>query len=1503
MKIGDLVHFHDERFFEGAVQLRWAQEREAQAQQAAGAFVFHGPRYHGASEAEQEGIESGYRLKDTASLVRDILHSILAGLRGLERNPYALAVAGYGAGKSHFALTCALLLSQPQSAMAQEIVAHIALADPAIGQEVQTALAQLTRPVLVLTLDGMAGFHLGNALVQTVFAQLQRYGVDAGAIRDLSPRFQTAEQFVERNFAFRAERFAQRLPGLTAAEIGARLQQRDEAIYAEVDALYDEANGSPIPVVGQESAQELINTLCEVYCGPQGAFSSVAILFDEFGRYLEYAAEKPHLAGDAALQQIFQGVQDNSQKVRLIGFIQYELKAYLRRFSSADLRQLQRYITRFDAAEKWYLSTNLETIFAHIIGKDEPRLAEVWRVADAKRQGQASWRRMQDGLPGFQRFPVWSDPERFAQVIVQGCWPLHPLATWFLTRQRDIVQSRSALTFIKEVIDRISAEDALTAGRLRQVSAAELALRSLLPEMIAAERETGATVAETLHGLLEKFQSHLNDAQRLTLAGVAVLEKMRVGKHSQPDMDQLLGEAAALDSAALHTAIQTLSQDLGALEWNPDLGQYELIADATTRGQFQQWLRRKLTGFTPAAVRDLFLRRGAADCGLGPLDRIDFNQSREIATQEWFFTTQLARLDTSDQAIQQAFQAWRQAIAPKDAKGQLIYLYLHADDELAEVEIRIRASLDEQLQRAGYPAAPVWIVGLADRQGTLAEHLSRLYVFDEQLSTEDRERFRRFLPEESARSRQALNAAVEDLIKERLYWVAGFPKAPEGRLRTVAEAIFAQVYPAAPPFPFDGFATAAGGGPADCAQLTRSLIARQVDGAWVQTQKKQLQNRVNALLAQSWRALPPSGQLTEPQAPKVQAIYQWLQQVHREDPHRTLWTSHQALIAPPYGMNAASAQVLLGLLLGIANPPRRIEQDGEMVAASDWADAAFPSARSHVLNPALLGVSTVRFLAEDSEQRWRNLLNHWDVEKNYQNKVALADEARRLAVVDPLPEVLEGIYRYLGDQARDAAAKLHEARRRLDDLERSIEKAERQHDLWLLLKLTPRLAEQVRELQNNALWPEHYRRDGEVLLATVRDWVSPNAMNWILRQSCQNAAQMGDFRYRMETAVKSLKILELATEARTLERQAQQAILQVEKRQQFKLTLDESDDYPRQPDPTESTPVRELRDEISRGDELIEAVRATVSALSAAEISARVNAIQQRQHRLNERLQQQRDALGGLYDWPLAHEAAVQEALIKARRLRGIFVDTRDEGEVSGMVTQLESLLAAVAAWETGEVGVERLKALLQGHIERELPELHARLAGKEIEPAWDLAAVFQALADERIHLARQRSANWLRPRTALSNQIDSLDPDHCKAFEQELKVAPGYLSNADLTEVEHLLEAVRQRRSTLEEDARQTRITAWRNPFLAISDYEVRALAKHETEQWLKTLRQPPDELRPEEQAVLQPIMAQLTAHLDQMSIDEILSRIAQLPVARQRQLLAVLTERLEIEPSCAAI
>ncbi|WXG55022.1 MAG: hypothetical protein RNU03_10245 [Candidatus Sedimenticola sp. (ex Thyasira tokunagai)] len=75
------------------------------------------------------------------------------------------------------------------------------------------------------------------------------------------------------------------------------------------------------------------------------------------------------------------------------------------------------------------------------------------------------------------------------------------------------------------MIDRIANEDTQVEGRLRQVSAAELVVGSMLPELISAERETGGTIAETLHMLLEKYSGHLDNRQQLLLAGVAVVEK------------------------------------------------------------------------------------------------------------------------------------------------------------------------------------------------------------------------------------------------------------------------------------------------------------------------------------------------------------------------------------------------------------------------------------------------------------------------------------------------------------------------------------------------------------------------------------------------------------------------------------------------------------------------------------------------------------------------------------------------------------------------------------------------------------------------------------------------------------------------------------------------------------------------------------------------------------------------------------------------------------------
>ncbi len=1491
MDIGQVIHFHDERFFDGAVQLGWLQRRLEQARQAASTFVFHGPRYHGAVDAEREGVEGAYRLKDTASFMRDLLASMHAGAEGREVNPYWLVVAGYGAGKSHLALTCATLLSAPGDATAHAIVKQIAMSDAEIGATVTRQVAEMRKPALVLPLDGMAGFHLGNALSRAVFKQLAYHGVDAEAIRCLSPRFQTAGQFVERNFAVRSDRFAVGLPDLNAEQIQERLQQNEEEVYSVVDELYIEANGHPIPVEGQESAQELIDTLCNAYCGPDGPFSHVVILFDELGRYLEYAAEKPQLAGDAALQQIFQGVQDNSTKVRFVGFIQYELKAYLKRFSGGDLRQLQRYVTRFDTADKWYLSTNLETIFAHMIGKDEVALAELWEQTHAERKNEVTRQHLAVCLPGFSRFPVWNERERFARVIGQGCWPLHPFAVWFLTRQRDLVQSRSALTFIKEMIERISGESAIVDGRLRQVSAADLVVGSMLPELVSAERETGGVTAETLQALLEKFSGHLDSRQQLVLAGVAVLEKTRIGKQQQPMANSLLCEATALEPTALPALLGALSE-LGAVEWNGDLGQYELLSDGATRGQFQQLVRAQQVGFNAAGVRDLFVRCGAADLELVDITS-DFAQSREISTPDWFFEARLAHANTVENAIQAAFQEWQSAILPKDAKGKLIYLYLHSDDDALAVGEHVRKCMCEGLVQTGQPQAPIWVIALVDRRGGLAEHIVRLHLFNEKLSVGDQERFRRFIPDERERSRRALKDGVQEAVSERRYWIAGFDMIPAGRLGVIGREIFAKVYPQALPFPFDGFTSAAGGGAADATQLARALIARQVTGPWVQSLPRRLQNRVDAVLIESWQALRRTGELIPPLETRVKIPFKWLEQAHQDNPQRTLLASYRELIAPPYGLNSSSAGLLLGLLLGLDNPPRRIEQDGELVASADWLRSAFPSRPGkHHLDEAVLARSRVRFLAADSENRWRNLLQRWDAEQNYVTKVKLAREAAQMRQIDPLPETLEGNYNYLRDASNEMTEIVLAMNNRIKEWERGIELATRTASVEHALRLGGQVLDQRNHMQNSPHWPETYVNECNSLLSFAKEVITEHIAAWIPRQGCQSAAQVADFRRSTQNQAKWLLGLGFAAQAQALDQQAQRCIHTVEARQRFALTLAQCNDYPRQPEPTDSTSVRSLRDEIALGDSLVLGLQGAAGTLAPEEIAAHINAIQQRQIRLKAACQRQADALATVYELRLETHDELQETLTKVNRLRNIFVGTRDESEVSAIAAQLERILSDTGSWDIGDVSVDRLEDLLTHHCELQLVGMKAFLEGKEMDPAWDMAAIYQSLADERMEAARRRSAEWVSPRLALASQVASLDRTRCTALERELSAAPAYLAAQHAAEVGELLAAVQRRRADFDEFERRAKIAAWQQIYLGIPDVE--RLDAHSTERLLERIRTPPCELRPEEQSQVALVVADLTAHLDRLSLDDLFARIERLLEAQQRQLLVRLSALL---------
>jgi len=1492
MKIGDIIRFRNEQFFEGAVQLDWFQRRPEHARKAAEAFVFHGPRYHGTGNAEQEGIEKNYTLKDTAGFVRDLFLSLRAGDIGQEINPFWLAVAGYGSGKSHLALTTAVMLSEPASESAHMVLRNIQAADPEIGQQVAEHLDVLTKPVLVLTLDGTAGFHLGNALSRTVFKQLRQHGVDTEAIRALSPRFHAAEQFVERNFSVRVKAFGTVLPDMEAEAIVAQLRENDEDVYEKIDELYAEANGHPIPVEGQESAQELIETLSRVYCGDSGAFSHVVILFDELGRYLEYAAEKPNVAGDYVLQQLFQGVQDNAGKVLFVGFIQYELKAYLKRFRGHDLRHLQRYITRFDAAEKWYLSTNLETIFANMISKDENALDQLWEKSEAEFQSMKTRKTLSSVLPGFSRFPVWGEPKRFDQVIARGCWPLHPFAVWFLTRQRDVVQSRSALTFVKDVIDKVRLEEPVSGGRLRHVSAAQIVLGNMLSELVAAEREVGGSLAETLQMLLEKYEGHLDRATRLTLAGAAVLEKTRVGRQPRNAAEELLGEATALPESDIKMALTDLSE-LGALEWNEDQGSFELLSEGASRGQFQQWLRRQLTNLGEEVARDLFLLRGKADLRLGEV-LPDFAQEHGVFTRDWLFEPHFAHVGTIGQAVRTAFREWQESTSPKEAKGRLIYLYLQEEDDRHEAERLVNELMEEELGRVKRKTAPIWVIVVEDVDGEIADGLCRLYLFDEKMADPERERFRRFISADRERALDSIQEKTRRALSRRFHWIAGFPDVPDGRLSAVAKAIFMVVYPEVIPFPFDGFATAAGAGPGDAALLTRSLIARQVSGPWVQAQTRRLQNRVNAVLFHSWKALTSSGVLVAPKDGKAGRVYKMIEEDHQNEPDRTILDSFRKLIAPPFGMNDSSAAMMVGLLVGIDQPQRRIEFDGKLMQSAAWAALVLPGKRGrHFFDGSVLEKSRLIFLSEKVDERWRQFLSKWEAEKNFEQRLWFLDKAQDMKAVDPLPESLEGTYRYLCDDAARARDEVFAFRRKLAEWERGIEKAEKRASVSHELKIGASIVHILERLRDNPEWSESDVQGCEVLLGMVRELLNRDISGWIPRQICNSVVQVVGFRESIEKYVGQLKTLGFEKAAFNLKRQGDHSIARVEKLQKMQLTLAEVQEYPRQPSPGNTTPSGVLIDQIKRGEALIERLRQPGTPLDEKEIDAIVHDIRTYQDKLKSVLKNHQDALSAVYELELSTEQDLENAATETHRLRQVFAGTRDESDVIELADQLERIKIDVQAWDSGrDLSVERQQKVLEALHKKQVQEFSAFLKQKEIDPWWELEPVYSNWLDLRIQAARRRSAEWVEARLKTIGEIRSLNKEQCNRLVPELEAVPGYLSDDDLELVKQTRLAVEMRFDELRRMESKGAAEVW---LRKVNELALGDITRPQIDKLLKELQDLSGDLPSEDLEEMQPIREKLVVQLDQMSLEELFTRIVRLNKKHQKRLLEMLQRHLE--------
>jgi hypothetical protein len=634
----DIVGFRGDRLFNGAVNIGWFGSDDARTKAAAEAFVFHGPAYHGVSQ-DDVGVSHGHRLQDTASFAL----SLVRRCYGIEDQPFTLAIAGYGTGKSHLGLTLSCLLQSPRADVAEVVLSGVERADQSVGTEIRAVLDESQQPCLVVALDGSKKFDLNSEMTRQILEQVKVRGLETRSLDELRPRFSQAASLIrmaETNIDVVNELLAI-CDASSVDEILTSLEEQDDSVYSKVHQVLASRN-IMIAALGGESIRDVMDVTCREYCGQGKAFRCLTILFDEFGLYTEFASTKSHIAGAGALQDLYQGVQANQGAACFAGFIQFELNAYVQRVAPEHRNEILRYVTRYQAASRVYLSINLETLIANLIEKKQPEeLARRFDSDAAKQESDDISANVARWYPQSLNHRLWSDPEQFHTVIRKGCWPLSVYSTWFLFHLAAAgkhLQERSALALLGDAFERFQwhqiGDDAQWC-----IAPVDFWSDSLQHELITSEE--GGQQGSITHAYASVEARHgvkLGDDQMRLLRAVVLASKMGLKAADKDDAIEALSKLAGLPLGVADKGVQLLQDEYNVLEWDESFKEFDILGDAVPRTQFLSFVRHRVaSAYDEVGKAALFASKAMTWCALlSDLD-CDFAEENKIDRRQLFF--------------------------------------------------------------------------------------------------------------------------------------------------------------------------------------------------------------------------------------------------------------------------------------------------------------------------------------------------------------------------------------------------------------------------------------------------------------------------------------------------------------------------------------------------------------------------------------------------------------------------------------------------------------------------------------------------------------------------------------------------------------------------------------------------------------------------------------------------------------------------------------------------
>ncbi|MGD9732369.1 MAG: hypothetical protein AB7U45_09320 [Desulfamplus sp.] len=1379
-KLSDIVSFNEELFFNGAVKIGWFESDKEKSHIAASHFVFHGPEYHGVRNDDYYAAQK-YALIDTATFTHEIITNL--SLESNKQNPFALAIAGYGTGKSHLGLTLSMLCSAPHSETSNIILNNLEQADISIGASIRSRFNQLDYPFLVIAINGMDDFDLSAEITRQVLLQLKNYNCDTTIIEELSPRFSMASNFVKRNFDLRQKEFFDLFGAdITSDKLCDFLSLRNERTYSLVNEIFENANGYPIRAIGQESLQHLISTVTENYCGKQGPFESLLIVFDEFGRYLEFASEKPHIAGDSALQQLFEGVQENASKCFLLCFIQYELKAYISRVSHEKKDIIKRYIGRYDSAKKYLLSTNLETLFAHLIHKNDINfISEYLSTKGAEDDANIIYQQLNKWLPNINNHSVWSDHSLFQKVIYKGCWPLHPIATWFLCRLADTeneLQQRSALSFINEIYQQENNKPLGLTATPWTVSAAKLCSGALIEEMLSSEQAGNkSTLANAYATIEQKYKHDLTLENKYVLLSILINTKIGIKVENREEANIVLSKIAGISQNSLNNDIEVLSSDFGVIEWNDRFKRYELLSDSVPRSAFTAFLRNKTNHVSLEQVEELFALHIKKWGELNDLDS-DFASHNNITTIEWRFQLTCSHIGRIESSIKDAIKTWQDSIETDSYRGQIIYCYVSPEREIAQTRAYVQGYLKKQLQLVGFDSKiPIMIVLLHDSDAKLKQALSEYWVLTSTITDEENEKFAHFIKNHCGYLFDEFKRIIENLLRQKEYIYSEKYIIENFRLKKITYDLFDQTYSKILPFPFDGFSTTRGNAAKDCREITSALIQGQLNHDWISTKPAQIRNRVTTLLSkkrQSWGGLGDDGYIALlPENTNVRFIILEIEKKLKSQGSVNIGEIFNTIINPPFGCNIASAGLIISLFLAPRQDNTAIIYNNEKMNLSAWVGIVF---KGNFFDIKVLNKSEIRFISETEASEWQRFLEEWDNESTHVNRVEFMQRAIELNQRIPRPGHLYDRWYRLDSESEDSSKKIDEFNKLIDYQEEAVMKAQDKEDVPSLSWSSRKLDDYYNSMKANEIkWTHEQFEKIEHIIRMAKTALVQYFDSWLPQQKVFSSQQIGDFRHKMlENIDRTLNTLGLTEQSKQLKSHVNKVIGNIEELQQVKYIIEESEAFIKSHNVNVQSKIVEMNNWVKSCDELLKTLEKSKKKYDASEIKKVIQKISDFQKKCWKQINEHKDRAAALYNIEFATLDDVNKASTEIQNILYLFDGQQsDIADFDIMQRQLSIFKNDISSWMDETVSNKELEEKVKKRIietDKELNEYD--------EPVWDTNTTYHSVLNNILKHRRLRAEEWIRDVYVKEDAIKKMSAEKIQMLLNKLKFVPAYLDD-----------------------------------------------------------------------------------------------------------------------------